>query len=242
MPPEPGLASEIKAGWRIALPACLAFIPLGLALGVLVVQAGLAWWWAPIFGAFIYAGSLEFLLVGMVSSLVPLSQIALTAFLVNFRHVFYALAFPLNRVYRKRFKLISTFTLTDEAFALTLPAQREHWSQTRIIAIQLFMYIVWVVAVGAGALLGSFIPTWVVGLDFAVSALFMAMAIDAYKTRPSTPIPLAAIACALGAGFFTPNSYLFSAITVFVIGLAATYFWQRRTQTNPQTKAVSHGN
>ena len=39
-----------------------AFIPLGLAFGVLVSHSGLPWWWAVVFASVIYAGSLEFLL------------------------------------------------------------------------------------------------------------------------------------------------------------------------------------
>ncbi len=60
-------------------------MPLGFALGVLVARKGLTWWWAPVFGTYIFAGSLEFLLVGMMTAVAPLTQIALSAFLVNFR-------------------------------------------------------------------------------------------------------------------------------------------------------------
>ncbi|XGU21188.1 AzlC family ABC transporter permease [Rhodococcus sp. 3Y1] len=49
------------------------------------------------FTSLIYAGSLEFLAVGMVAAMTPLPYVALTALLVNFRHVFYALSFPLER-------------------------------------------------------------------------------------------------------------------------------------------------
>ena len=51
-----------------------------------------------VFSSLIFAGSLEFLLIGLTVAAVPLAQIALTAFLVNSRHVFYALSFPLHRV------------------------------------------------------------------------------------------------------------------------------------------------
>ncbi|WP_336248629.1 AzlC family ABC transporter permease [Stomatohabitans albus] len=225
--PTDFIRQEVCAAWKIAMPACIALIPLGLALGVLVVQAGLLWWWAPIFAAFVYAGSLEFLLVGMVTAAVPLSQIALTALLVNFRHVFYALTFPLKRIHRKHLKMYSTFTLTDEAYALMMPAHREGWSQTRIITIQVFLYIVWVGAVAAGALVGGFIPTWVVGLQFAVSALFIVLAVDAYAQRPSVPIPLVAIGCALIGAIFTPDSYLLTAIGLFVASLTGAYVLDR---------------
>lgn len=223
-------AQEIKAGIRIVMPATLAFIPLGLALGVLVVQAGLAWWWGPVFAAFIYAGSLEFLLVGMVATGLPLPQVAITALLVNFRHVFYALTFPLSRVYAKRLKIYSTFALTDEVYALTLPAKQERWSQERILTIQTLLYVVWIVSVTVGAGFGVLIPSWVHGMEFAVSALFISLALDAYKMRPSKPIGLSAIGCAVIGLILTPDSNLLTAMTIFVLGLTVVYLVQHRTK------------
>jgi predicted branched-subunit amino acid permease len=66
----------------------------------------------------IYAGSLEFLLLGMVLALMPLASVAVTTFLVNFRHVFYALSFPLHRIAGLPAKAYATFALSDEAYAL----------------------------------------------------------------------------------------------------------------------------
>ena len=80
-----------------ALSVGFAAAAMGLAFGVLVTRSGLSWWWATIFAAVIFAGSLEFLLLGLVTALAPLGQVAAAAFLVNFRHVFYALSFPLDR-------------------------------------------------------------------------------------------------------------------------------------------------
>lgn len=71
-------------------------MPLGLALGVLVVHSGPPWWVAPLPAGVVFAGSLEFLMVGMTAAIAPLSQIAATAALVNFRHVFYSLSFHSN--------------------------------------------------------------------------------------------------------------------------------------------------
>ena len=52
-------------------------------------------------------------LVGLVAAAAPLATVAVTAFLVNVRHVFYALSFPLHRVHGRAGKTYSTFALTD---------------------------------------------------------------------------------------------------------------------------------
>ncbi|WP_276327118.1 AzlC family ABC transporter permease [Streptomyces viridochromogenes] len=97
-------------------------LPLGLAFGALVVRSGLDWWWAGLSAALIYGGSFEFLLIGMVTAVAPPASIAVAAFLVQARHVFYALSFPLHRVRGRLAKTYSTFALTDEAYALTMRA------------------------------------------------------------------------------------------------------------------------
>lgn len=215
--------NEVAAGWRIVLPACVAVVPLGLALGVLVVQSGLAWWWAPVLGAVVFAGSMEFLLVGLLAAAAPLAQIAVSTLLVNFRHVFYAISFPMHRVHGRGWRAYSTFALTDEAYALTATPEAAGWSRTRIISIQAFFHLAWVLCVAAGAGLGSLIPPQVVGLDFAVTALFVVLGMEAYKVRRSLPISALALGCAIVAALISRDNMLLIAMGMFCVALVCSY-------------------
>ncbi|GAA0700007.1 AzlC family ABC transporter permease [Kitasatospora atroaurantiaca] len=208
---------------RIVTPAALGALPMGLAFGVVVSQSPLAWWWAPVFATVIFAGSLEFVVLGMVVAVAPLAQIAATAFLVNFRHVFYALSFPLHRVHGRGAKVYSTFTLTDEAWALTTGPQAQRWSRRRILTIQAALQVVWVAAVTVGALAGTFLPDSVVGLDFAVTAFFLVLTIDAFRVRRSVPLPVIALLCALGSYLLFGDGMLVAAMTAFVAILLTQY-------------------
>src|SRR4051812_22257170 len=110
--PKPGADNapgQARLGIRHAPPPAIRILPMGVAFGVLVTHSGLHWWWATAFAAIVFAGSLEFLLIGLVTVAAPLSQIAVTAALVNFRHVFYALSFPLHQVHGPLAKTYSTF-------------------------------------------------------------------------------------------------------------------------------------
>ncbi|MGH3354118.1 MAG: AzlC family ABC transporter permease [Nocardioides sp.] len=215
--------TEIAAGWRTVSAACVAVVPLGLALGVLVVQSGLAWWWAPVLGAVVFAGSMEFLLVGLLAASAPLAQIAVSTLLVNFRHVFYAISFPLHRVPGGWWKAYSTFALTDEAYAITATPESAGWSRTRIVSIQAFFHVAWVLCVAAGAGMGSLIPPQVVGLDFAVTALFVVLGIEAYKVRRSVPMPALALGCAIVAALISPANMLLIAMGMFGAALVCSY-------------------
>ena len=94
--------SDIAAGIRQTLPVGMGLIPLGLAFGLLIAQTGFSWWWAPIFSFVVYAGSMEFLAVGLVMAHTGLLGCAVTSFMVNFRHVFYGLTFPRDRIQSRR--------------------------------------------------------------------------------------------------------------------------------------------
>ncbi|MEU1663979.1 AzlC family ABC transporter permease [Streptomyces sparsogenes] len=211
----------------------LGFLPLGLAFGALVTQSGLDWWWAGLSASLIFGGSFEFLLIGMVTATVPLAGIAMSAFLVNVRHVFYALSFPLNRVTGHLGKTYSTFAMCDEAYALTTGEQARAWSGRRILWLQLFLHLYWAGSSTAGALLGSLIPDSVTGLDFALTALFTVLALDAARDlRGDLPTPALALLSAVAARLLFPDEMLPTAFTLFTAALLARHLMTSRKPTH----------
>jgi 4-azaleucine resistance transporter AzlC len=209
------------------IPVGLAVAAMGMAFGVLVTRAGLPWWWATIFASVVFAGSLEFLLLGLVTTLAPLGQVAAAAFLVNFRHVFYAMSFPLHRVPGVAAKAYSTFALTDEAYALTARPEAQTWSRARILSVQAFVHVVWAGSVTLGALGGTLIPPGVQGLDFAVTALFLVLGIDAFRARRDVPAAVVAVACALVGHVVFGEQMLVAAMAMFTLYLLARYGMRR---------------
>ena len=126
------LAVAARENWVI----WAGLFALGIGFGVLVTSHGFAWWIAPLISATMFAGSVEFILIGMLAVGAPLAAIATTTFVVNSRHLFYGLSFPLNRVNGRLAKAYSVFALCDEAYALmtakdpeTLRSRRILWTQ-----------------------------------------------------------------------------------------------------------------
>ncbi|MGI5176192.1 AzlC family ABC transporter permease [Dactylosporangium sp. CA-152071] len=220
---RPPMPSPVVAAVKDSLPVGLGLAPLGVAFGMLIVQTGLSWWWATVFTAVIYAGSFEFLLIGLVTAAAPLATIATTAFLVNVRHLFYALSFPLHRV-RGVGKVYGTFALTDEAYALTTTEQAQTWPGRRILALQLFLQMYWVAGATLGGLLGSRVPDGVTGLDFALTALFVVLAIEAIRAGRDIPSPVLALLAAVIAGLLSPEQMMLTAVTLFTAALMVRRF------------------
>ena len=93
-PPAPERTDQQPKGGtgeavRLTVPVAMAYIPLGVAFGVLLTASGISWYWAPLSTLLIYAGSIEFLAVGFMVAGLPLYQVAFTSLIVNFRHIFY---------------------------------------------------------------------------------------------------------------------------------------------------------
>lgn len=211
-------------------PIGLAFIPLGMALGLVVVHARLDWWWAPVFAAVIYAGSLEFLIVGLAAAAAPVGTVALTTFIVNSRHVFYALSFPLDRVKGIVGKLYSTYALSDEAYAVAVSPGASSWRSRPILLMQAALQGLWVIGAAAGGLIGSAVPIERLrGLDFALTALFVVLAIDAYRQRPDRVTALTAVGCAVIAWLLVPGQLLVCAFVAFTVVLLFRLAIERRS-------------
>ncbi|MFE0046737.1 AzlC family ABC transporter permease [Streptomyces albireticuli] len=228
-PTEP---SAVRAALKDSAGAGLAFVPLGLAFGALVTHSGLDWWWAGLSATLAFGGSFEFLLIGMVTAAAPLAAIAASAFMVNVRHVFYALSFPLHRVPGRLGKTYATFALCDEVYALSTAKRARAWSGRRILWLQLLLHLYWAGSAVAGALLGSLIPDGVTGLDFALTAMFTVLALDAVRDlRGDLPTPALALLSALAARLLFPGQMLLAAFALFTAALLARHLVTGRKPT-----------
>jgi 4-azaleucine resistance transporter AzlC len=210
--PEDGVLSTLK----LVAPVGLGLFPLGIGFGALIIHAGLPWWWAPVFTGLIYAGSLEFLLIPMALAATPLAAVAATALVVNARHVVYALSFPLHRVRGRLARTYATFGLTDEAYALTASSQAQTWTTKRIVVLQLLLQSFWVAGATMGALVGTRLPLdRLQGMDFALTALFVVLAIEAYRAAHDLRTAGLAVLCAVAAQALFPQRMLLVALTLF---------------------------
>lgn len=197
-----GDARPVRGGVAEAWPVAFGLVPLGLAFGVLVTQTGLAWWWTPVFSILVYAGSMEFLAVGLVMAHTGLLGSAVTSFMVNFRHVFYGLTFPRDVIRGRLGRAYSTYALTDEAYAIASSRRpgAPPLTGARLLAIQVFCQLAWVLSGIVGALGGTALPDGLVGVEFALTALFAVLAIDAFEMNRDWSLPVSALLC-VGAGW-----------------------------------------
>ncbi|WP_413464514.1 AzlC family ABC transporter permease [Corynebacterium sp. 22KM0430] len=203
----------------------LGLIPLGLAFGVLMVQSGYAWWWTPIFSVVIYAGSMEFLAISLVSAGIGPFSAAITGFMVNFRHIFYGLTFPREAISGKAGRAYSTYALTDESYAVASAHPPGALSGVRVLTIQIFCQVLWVVPGILGALLGQVIPADIKGMEFALTALFIVLAWESFDNNRDISLPLLAGALAVVAALVAPGQMLMVALVAYFLILVVRFRW-----------------
>ena len=146
--------------------------------------------------------------------------------LVNFRHLFYAFSFPLHVIEGRVARLFSIYALVDEAYALT-SARPNGWTKPRLLAAQVCLHLTWITSGVVGVFAGSLIPTQIEGLDFALTALFITLTLDAARTRREVPSILLAGA-SFAVAMVAPGQHLIVALLLFVACLAVRHVLHRR--------------
>lgn len=215
------MIAEIRAGIRDSWAVALGLIPLGLAFGLLLTQMGFAWWWAPIFSLLIYAGSMEFLALNLVTAGVGPVSAAVTGFMVNFRHIFYGLTFPRDLVRGGAGRAYSTYALTDESYAIA--SARRPRSGVQVLTIQAFCQSMWVLPGIVGALVGEVIPAGIQGMEFALVALFVVLAWETFRNSRDLSLVLIAGGLAVLVGLMAPASLLMIALSAYFLLLLGRY-------------------
>lgn len=217
---------EIRAALKDLWVVGLGLIPLGLAFGLVMTQAGFAWWWTPIFSIIIYAGSMEFLAVQLVTAGVGPLSAAVTGFMVNFRHIFYGLTFPRHHISSRLGRAYATYALTDETYAVISslpPSTRATLTGTRILTTEIVCQLLWVIPGILGALLGVVIPPEVKGMDFALTALFVVLAYESFVSNRDFSLPITATAIAIVFAIIAPSWLLMIALTTYFLVLVLRY-------------------
>lgn len=190
-------------GCRAIIPLVIGAVPFGIIFGTLAASNGLSFGAALAMSIFVFAGSSQFIALGLLGAGTALPLILLTTAVVNLRHLLYAVSLvPYVHALPQVWKVPLGFWLTDEAFAVAIARYNQpdaspykHWYH---LGAALFMYVNWLFCTWVGLTVGQFIPNaahW--GLDFAMSVTFIGMIIPYLVNRPMVIAVLVAAVVAL---------------------------------------------
>ena len=203
------------AVFQTSLPVAFGYIPLGMAFGVLLVGLGYPWWWAPVMGVVIFAGSAQFLAVSLLAAGAGPLDAFVATLLLNLRHVFYGLTMLDRYKALGRGRYYAVFGLTDETFSILAGSPPHEFDRRYVLAVTALNQSWWVLGCALGALVGGSLPFSTEGLAFSLTALFAVLLVEQLlKGFRAAALWGAAMAAALCLSFLPGKYFLIASISL----------------------------
>lgn len=183
--------AALAEGW----PVLATVMVVGIPFGIVARQSGLSPVEIMAMSLFVFAGASQFAMVQLFKDGVAWPLIAATVLLINLRHLLMATALrPYFGGVSTMRRLGAAFFLTDEAFAMAIGWFRRGRAELSYYAtFAVALYILWNAATVIGMLLGPTIgEPRRFGVDFAITATFIAIVMLGVRRRSDVAVALAA--------------------------------------------------
>jgi 4-azaleucine resistance transporter AzlC len=173
-------------GARRCLPLEISGFAIGLVFGVLAGQAGLSALESLLMSVLVYSGAAQFIVLGLWTAPLPVASIVLTTLVVGLRHLLMGAALSPYFSRLGRLKAYgSVFFMADENWALTMSEfSKGRRDAAFLIGGGLAMFLSWTTSTLIGRTVGGALrdpARW--GLDFAFTAVFLALLVGMWRGR-----------------------------------------------------------
>lgn len=211
----------IKTAFLDTLPVMTGYLFLGIGFGIILRQNGYGVLWAIAMSLFIYAGSMQYVGIGLLTGGASLAAAALTTLMVNARHLFYGISMIDAYKGTGKRKPYLIFALTDETYSLvTRPLPEKLDRPAYFFLVSFFDQCYWILGSVLGSLAGN-LPLDFTGIDFALTALFVTIFTEQWlSTKNHLPALVgvaSAVVCLLAFGadsFLIPTMILIAVILI----------------------------
>lgn len=220
----------VKKAVKATLPVMAGYLVLGAGFGIVMKANGYGIWWTVSMSLFIYAGSMQYIGVGLLTSGASLLSVALTTLMVNARHLFYGLSMVEKYKDTGAKKPYLIFSLTDETYSIVCSSEKD---SNFYFLVSLLDHSYWVLGTAVGSLLGSVLRFNTEGIDFALTALFLTVFTDQWlhgkKHFPAVCGVVVSVACLL---LFGPDHFLIPAMLLIAAALVSKGYLKKEVKTD----------
>lgn len=213
---------DLRAAFRDTVPVMTGYLFLGFGFGILMYQNHFGFLWSVAMSLFIYAGSMQYVGVSLLTGGAGILTTALTTLLVNARHLFYGISMVDAYKGAGKKKPYLIFALTDETYSLVSQAQPpEGVSRLSYCLLVSFLdQCYWVGGTALGALAGSFLPVNLEGIDFVLTALFVTIFVEQWlSTREHLPALIGVAATVVCLLIFGRDIFLIPSMVIIALTL-----------------------
>ncbi|WP_291328255.1 AzlC family ABC transporter permease [Desulfovibrio sp. UCD-KL4C] len=209
----------LMSATKQALPIVLGFLPVGFAYGVLARKTGISIDNTVLMSLLVFAGSSQFIAVGLLASGASAVSVIITTFIVNLRHLLMSAALsPHLRKWSKLELAAFSFQLTDETFAVhsTRFGNGDN-CKCETYLINSIAQLSWIGGTVLGIISSSIITDIKpMGLDYALPAMFIALLI--FQIKDKSHIIVGVITGLLSTAFALGGAGQWNVIIATLIG------------------------
>ena len=225
--------SAVRSAFLDTLPVMAGYVFLGFGFGILLFQSGYGFLWAVAMSLFIYAGSMQYLTVSLLTGGAGLLTAALTTVVVNARHLFYGISMVNAYKGAGRKKPYMIFALTDETYSLVSQNQAPEGisRHSYCFLVSLFDHIYWVAGTALGSLAGTLLSINYEGIEFALTALFTTIFVEQWlSTKNHGPAVIGLASTLLCLLIFGKDIFLIPSMVMIAFSLTLLRKTGRRTE------------
>lgn len=216
------IKNSFKYSLERSVPILIGFFPVGTVYGLMMSAAGYNFLWSAAVSLFVYAGSLQMLMISFFQSDMSILTIAVTALLLNSRHIFYGLSFIEKFRSYGGWKWFLIYGMPDESYSLLcsyVPREGVEEKWVHIFSTGL-IWLYWIAFSVLGGLVGQLITFDTTGIDFALTALFIVILLDQIKsTGMKLPALIGGVSSMLCIIILGRDNFLLPSLAVTVLVL-----------------------
>lgn len=222
------IKSDFRKALKSTFPVFSGYIVLGFGFGIVLHSKGFGVLTAFLMSLFIYAGSMQYVAIDLLSGGAGIITMAVTTFLVNARHLFYGISMIDKYKGTGRMKPYLIFSLTDETYSLVCTEENEN-SHTYHLLVSLLNHIYWITGSVAGAAVGSAFNFSPKGIDFALTALFVTVFVEQWlSSKDHTAAVTGVLASVICLIIFGADSFLIPSMILITLCLTVLRFIRKR--------------
>lgn len=216
------MKKAIKAAFPHIIPVMLGYLSVGIAFGLLFEKSGYNLLWAILMSIVVYAGSMQFIAINLLTGGAGFIEIVLMTLFINIRHLFYGLSFIDKFKNMGKKKTYMIYSLTDETYSLLCSVKAPEGVNNNLFlfCISFLNQMYWIIGTIIGSVAGSLIKFNTKGIDFAMTALFVVIFIEqwsSYKTH--IPVIIGILSTIASLLIFGHNNLVLPSMILIVINL-----------------------
>lgn len=216
------IKKTITEAFKASIPIFAGYLLLGFGFGVLLRDAGYGVLWAFAMSVLIYAGAMQYVGVSLIAGGASVINMIITSIAINARQLFYAIAMIKEYHGAGKKKAYMAFALTDETYSLLCDGSYPEGTdkhQYRFF-LSLFNQCYWILGGVLGNLMGNVLPFSSNGVEFSMTAIFVATFVSQWKHFDDhTPAIIGIVCSIISLIIFGAEGFLIPAMILITVAL-----------------------